>query len=159
MIKKTFHHLITARRKELPFIVLFAFISTFLLARFVVYLIFNEILTPTLFNYVSLRGEVIHIHHLSYGIVLMSIISFLSIALPHIYQKRPHTFSYLYGLSLGLIVDEFALWLQLEDNYYDRLSYDAFITVSAILLLTVYFPEFWKWVHTRVLKKGWKEIK
>jgi len=159
MIRKTFTSLILARRRELPFIILFAFISTFLVARLVVYLIFNGILPETLFNYVSLRGEVVHIHHLSYGIIIMSIISFISIALPHLYQKRAHTFSYLYGISLGLIVDEFALWLQLEDNYYDRISYDAFITVSAILMLVVYFPEFLRWIKTKVAKRGWKEIR
>jgi len=158
MLRKTLHSLFIARRKEIPFIILFAFISTFLIARLVVYLIYHQVLPP-MFMYVSLRGEVVHVHHLTYGIIIISVVGFIAIALPNILQKRAHTLSYLYGIGLGLIVDEFALWLQLEDNYFHRISYDAFITVTALLLLIVYFRDFQRWFTTKLLKRGIAEIK
>lgn len=108
-------------------------------------MIYSELIQPT-FLYVTFgRNDVIHVHHLAYGIVILSIIGFIAVVFPHLIQKKPHLSAILYGVSLGLIFDEAALWLRLEDDYYHRLSYDAIIGVGSVLGLAAYFAPFWGW--------------
>ncbi len=76
----------------------------------------------------------LHIHHLVWGIWLVLGSGFLSIAL------RPNGFwaealAVLFGIGAGLTLDEFALWLRLDDVYWSkegRASLDAVI-VAALL--------------------------
>jgi hypothetical protein len=76
----------------------------------------------------------LHIHHLVWGIWLALGSGFLSIAL------RPDGFwaealAVLFGIGAGLTLDEFALWLRLDDVYWSkegRASLDAVI-VAALL--------------------------
>ena len=99
-----------------------------------------------MFLYVTVgRGDVVHVHHLVYGIVILSIIGFISTVFPQLIQRKPHLAAILYGISLGLIFDEAALWLRLEDDYDHRLSYDAIIMVGSLLGLAAYFAPFWRW--------------
>lgn len=145
MIKKTLNSLFIARRKEIPFLIFLSFLITFAGARLLVGLIYSGALQP-MFLYVSVGiGDVIHVHHLVYGIVIMSIISFVSVVFPQLIQRKPHLAAILYGFSLGLIFDEAALWLRLEDDYDHRLSYDAVIMVGSFLGLAAYFAPFWRW--------------
>ncbi|KKT42695.1 MAG: hypothetical protein UW31_C0006G0115, partial [Candidatus Collierbacteria bacterium GW2011_GWA2_44_13] len=54
----------------------------------------------------------------------------------------------LYGFALGVAFDEFAMWIQLDDIYKDRSTYDAILIITLILLNIVYFEDFWKkWGH------------
>jgi len=157
MIRKTFHHLFVAKHRELPFLIFLSFLLTFIVARLWVYLMYIGVLPP-MFNYVTVRGEVIHIHHLSYGVVILAVLGFLAIVYPKFVEKWSHTASILYGVGLSLIVDETALWLSLEDDYYHRLSYDGVIITCTILLLVVYFPDFWVWAK-KASKKAWTHFK
>lgn len=152
MIKKTLHTLFISKRKELPFLILLSFLVTFALARGVVWLMYAQIIPP-MFNFVTIRGEVIHVHHLSYGVFILCVIGFIAICYPKFLEKWAHTAAILYGAGLGLIIDETALWLSLEDDYYHRLSYDAVIFTCTILLLVVYFPPFWRWAHRKITKR------
>jgi len=76
----------------------------------------------------------LHIHHLVWGICLSLASGFLSIAL------RPRglggdALAVLFGVGAGLTLDEFALWLRLDDVYWaeeGRASLDAVI-VAALL--------------------------
>jgi len=43
-----------------------------------------------------------------------------------------------------LAFDEFAMWIQLENVYRDRSTYDAIMVITLILLNVVYFGDFWK---------------
>ncbi len=84
----------------------------------------------------------LHIHHLVWGIALILISGFLAIAL------RPHS-PWLeivaggFGIGAGLTLDEYALWLHLEDVYWTeegRRSVDAVIVaalIAALILLGV----------------------
>jgi len=153
MLKKTFHHLFVSRHREIPFLIFLAFLLTFVIARLWVYLMYAQVIPP-MFNFITVRGEVIHIHHLSYGVVILSVLGYLAIAYPKFVEKWAHTASILYGVGLGLIIDETALWLSLSDDYYHRLSYDGVILTCSILLLVVYFPDFWKWAK-KAGKRAW----
>jgi hypothetical protein len=76
----------------------------------------------------------LHIHHLVFGIVAMMLAGFLSFALQ---PSDPwvEVLAAIFGIGMGLTLDEFALWLYLEDVYWSeegRNSVDAVI-FAAIL--------------------------
>jgi hypothetical protein len=61
----------------------------------------------------------VHVHHLVFGIVLMiaaGAISFAGFAVSPIYEIC----AFLFGVGIGLTIDEFALWLYLDDVYWAR---------------------------------------
>ena len=76
----------------------------------------------------------VHIHHLVFGIVVMMFAGFLSFVL----QPASPWFEILagvFGVGMGLTLDEFALWLYLEDVYWaeeGRSSVDAVIFAAII---------------------------
>lgn len=119
--------------KEIPFLIMLSFLGTFVLSRVVVYLIPG----------VSLNVRSVHVHHFAYGIFLLAFLGYYLLTQPRSPKLRIKL-SLLYGIALGLAMDEFAMWIQLENSYYDRASYDAIVVVSLILLNIVYFEGFWK---------------
>lgn len=75
-----------------------------------------------------------HIHHLVFGIVGMMIAGFLSFALQP-GEPWVEILAALFGIGMGLTLDEFALWLYLEDVYWSeegRNSVDAVIFAAII---------------------------
>jgi lysyl-tRNA synthetase class 2 len=79
-------------------------------------------------------GGGLHIHHLVFGIVLMMVAGFVSFAvLPDSPWREILAASF--GVAMGLTLDEFALWLYLEDVYWaeeGRRSVDAVIFAAII---------------------------
>ncbi len=76
----------------------------------------------------------VHVHHLVFGIVLLMLAGFLQFALE---PDSPwlEIFALGFGVGAGLTLDEYALWLHLEDVYWaeeGRRSVDAVI-VAAVL--------------------------
>ncbi len=76
----------------------------------------------------------LHIHHLVFGIVLLLVAGFLAFALQ---PGSPwlEILAALFGIGVGLTLDEFALWLYLEDVYWSeegRRSVDAVIFAAII---------------------------
>lgn len=77
----------------------------------------------------------VHLHHLVFGIVLMMAagsISFAGFATPPIYEICALAF----GVGVGLTIDEFALWVYLDDVYWTkegRASIDAAVIGAAFL--------------------------
>jgi hypothetical protein len=74
-------------------------------------------------------GSGLHIHHLVWGICLVLVTGFLGFALQ---PDDPwlEILAVLFGIGMGLTLDEFALWLHLEDVYWTdegRESVDAVI--------------------------------
>jgi hypothetical protein len=76
----------------------------------------------------------LHIHHLVFGIVFMMVAGFAAFAI----QPDSPWFEVaagVFGVGLGLTLDEFALWLHLEDVYWSdegRSSVDAVIFAAII---------------------------
>ena len=110
-----------------------SFLGTFALSRVVTFIIPGT----------SLRVRGVHVHHFAYGIFLLAILGYFLLTQPRSPKTRLKL-SLLYGVALGLAMDEFAMWIQLEDAYYDRSSYDAIVLISLFLLNIVYFEDFWK---------------
>jgi len=135
---KPWHLLRPKTGKEIPFLILISFLTAFALSRFVTSLPFPNL-------YLKVRG--IHVHHFTYGIFILGIVGFLSLVLERT-NKLKLQLAVLYGLGLGLAFDEFAMWIQLEDVYRDRSTYDAIVIIALLLLNIVYFSDFWKkWGH------------
>jgi lysyl-tRNA synthetase class 2 len=79
-------------------------------------------------------GSGLHIHHLVWGIVTVMLTGFLGFALEPGSPWR-EVLEVLFGIGCGLTLDEFALWLHLEDVYWStegRSSVDA--VVVAVLI-------------------------
>ncbi len=82
------------------------------------------------------RGGV-HVHHLVFGIVMMMVagtISFAGFAVSPIYEIC----AVFFGIGIGLTIDEFALWVHLDDVYWaedGRRSIDATMIAAAGLVL------------------------
>ena len=59
----------------------------------------------------------LHIHHLVFGIVLMMLAGFIAFAIQP-YSPWFEITAGLFGIGMGLTLDEFALWLYLDDVYW-----------------------------------------
>ena len=76
----------------------------------------------------------LHLHHLVWGIVLLLLSGFLNFALGPT-GTWLDVLAALFGIGAGLTLDEFALWIHLEDVYWSeqgRASLDA-VLVAALL--------------------------
>ena len=111
---------------------LFSFIVTFVLSRICVLLIMSDEM-PNF--YFFLHGT--HVHHLNYGIFLMSAVCGYSVF------RRPagraaEITALIYGVAMGLTFDEFGMWLHLGGSYWQRASVDAVIVVAALFGLVAF---------------------
>lgn len=123
--------------KEIPFLILISFLTTFIISRAFV-LFFPDV-------FVTIKGN--HIHHFAYGIILLAICNLLLLTQPRTHKFRLRL-SIIYGFSLGLAFDEFVMWTQLDEIYWNRTNIDAVSIVTLVLLNIVYFDGFWKkWGH------------
>lgn len=143
--KDILHKVFISKRKEIPFIITISFILSFVITRIWVYLMYQGHL-PSMFVYI--KG--VHVHHLNFGIFLLSVIGFITLVYQDFSKRYVHVLSLIYGIALAWTFDELALWLLLEDDYYHRLSYDAIITISAFLLSIVYFQGFYPWIAKKL---------
>lgn len=130
---RTLHRLKPKIGKEIPFLVMISFLGTFLLSRLIVYYLPD----------VALKVRGTHVHHFAYGIFLLAILGYFTLT-QQISPKIRLRLSLLYGVALGLALDEFAMWIELEDIYYDRTSFDALMIVTLLFLNIIYFDGFWK---------------
>jgi hypothetical protein len=135
-------HLDYRRRATLRMLV--SFIVTFGLVRLITYAI-HQNLGP--FHDIVLGGGAtgsIHIHHYIWGLVLIAVSGFLALSLD---APRWHPILAIpFGIGLALVLDEFALLLQLKDVYWakqGRVSIDVAILAAAFLALCYVGQRFW----------------
>ena len=124
----------SASTTHLARLVLVAFLLTFTCARTFVFLIMSRSI-PDL--YLHVKGT--HVHHLNYGIFLLSIIG------GYLVFRRPtgrtlQVAALLYGIGMGLTFDEFGMWIHLGGSYWQRASWDAITVVAAVLALIAFAP-------------------
>lgn len=87
----------------------------------------------------SVKTGGIHVHHLVFGIALMLGAGFVGFALQPA-SPWQEVVAGLFGIGAGLTVDEFALWLYLEDVYWTaegRSSVDVAVICAALALLVL----------------------
>jgi lysyl-tRNA synthetase class 2 len=81
----------------------------------------------------------LHVHHLVFGIITMMVAGTLGFAA---FGHSPLTeiCAFFFGIGVGLTIDEFALWVYLEDVYWaeqGRTSIDATVIAAALIGLIV----------------------
>jgi hypothetical protein len=111
---------------------LFSFILTFILSRISVFLIMARMM-PNLYCFV--QGT--HVHHLNYGIFLLSAVCGYSVFRRPTGRKAEIT-ALIYGVAMGLTFDEFGMWLHLGGSYWQRASVDAVILLAAVFGLVAF---------------------
>jgi len=93
----------------------------------------------------SVTSGDLHIHHLVWGIILLLLCGFLGFATTPI-TPWTQILAVLFGIGAGFTLDEFALWLRLDDVYWGpegRRSVDAVLLATLVgLLLLVGFSPF-----------------
>ncbi len=108
---------------------LFGFLVTFIIARICVFLI----MTGSVPNmYLFMHGT--HVHHLNYGIFLLSFVAGYSVFRRPTGRGAQRT-ALAYGVAMGLTFDEFGMWLNLGGSYWQRASVDAVIVVAGVFAL------------------------
>lgn len=133
----------SSTNKKLIAIIISSFLVTFIISRLFVYLVLGHWM-PDFF--LTIKG--VHIHHFAYGFVILALVGL------YLLLKRPspdssifHWIAWFYGIGLGLTIDEFGMWIRLEDEYWTRQSYDAVIIVVLLLLNIAYFKLVVKWFY------------
>jgi len=128
---------ILANEKQGLFLVLVGFILSFAFIRMSTRLMRSPKVPWWPGSVVSDGG--VHLHHLVFGIVTMMIAGaagFLSLG------ESPYTevCAFFFGVGAGLTIDEFALWVYLDDVYWaeqGRSSIDATVIAAAGMLLVL----------------------
>jgi hypothetical protein len=86
-----------------------------------------------------------HIHHMFWGILLLMTMGYLGLA-TDVGSPWIELVGIAFGIGLGLTLDEFALWLNLQDVYWSekgRQSIDAVIVATLMLVLALLGLQFW----------------
>jgi len=134
-------------RREAALLMWVAFIGTFVFLRLLTFGIRYHLLPVK--NVVTSSG--LHIHHFVWGIVILLIVGFLGIT---IWSERLHPWlATIFGIAAALVIDEYALWLNLQDVYWlpaGRSSIDIAILFAAVLGLYYAADRFWRKVVTEV---------
>jgi hypothetical protein len=149
-------HLIQTDRED-RFLIWVSFSITFLFVRFVTHSIRDQRFTRVFHNVQGKGGP--HIHHLVFGIIGLLAIGFIAIGRHPRAAWIRRILAVLYGVSAALTLDEFALWLNLEDVYWQRQgreSIDAAIVAAALfgasvegqgLIRAMAHDTLWLWRH------------
>ena len=101
------------------------------------------------FHDISMRGR--HIHHLVWGILLLLLVGYLWLVevgtgAASSTQWPGRLTSMLFGVAAALTLDEFALWLNLRDVYWEREgreSFEALALFGGLLAIGIFGRSFW----------------
>jgi hypothetical protein len=135
---KLIHENIPDRPHRRLFLASISFFITFLAVRLLVAAVVHHI-GP--FTWVTMGGR--HIHHLVWGILILLVVGY-GYLLEIGSEGTPRSIftsslmSILYGAGAALTLDEFALWLNLENDYWNkqgRESIDAVVLFGALLAI------------------------
>jgi hypothetical protein len=125
-------HFLAEPGQRAGFVLLGSFLATFLFIRTSTRLMRSP-KVPWWPGSISTKGG-LHIHHLVFGIVLLLLAGFLEFALAPL-NGWLEVLAALFGIGAGLTLDEFALWVHLEDVYWaeqGRASVDAVVIATLL---------------------------
>jgi hypothetical protein len=149
-----FHLHVHDRPKRRLLLAAIGFFITFAVARSLAYAAYRSV-GP--FHYVYIGGT--HIHHLVWGILLILAVGFCWLIEVGTGAKSSsllasRLMSLLYGVGAALTLDEFALWLNVQEGVYwtrrDFASLDAVILFGAVLLIGIWGRDFLKAVGIEI---------
>ena len=87
-----------------------------------------------------------HVHHLNYGIFILSAVGALLVFVTQPNDKLRKLCALLYGIGMALTFDEFGMWLHLGGSYWQRGSFDAVIVILSVFGWIAFLP---KWERMR----------
>jgi hypothetical protein len=125
-------HFLDDRGQRSGFILLGAFLGAFLFIRTSARLIRSPKVSWWPGSVKTKSG--LHLHHLVWGICLMMSSGFLNFALKP-GSPWAEVLAAAFGIGAGLTLDEFALWVRLEDVYWSqegRISLDAVVVATLL---------------------------
>jgi hypothetical protein len=131
------------RRSQIALVSWTGFTVTFATVRGITWAIRNEV-GP--FRNISFGGA--HIHHYMWGILLLGVSGGTALSIPPT-EDSTTTLATVYGVGAALIVDEFALLLDLEDVYWakqGRVSVDIGVGVISMLGSYLAAVPFWHYL-------------
>ena len=140
-LKKVYRSRFPESRRERLFLASLGFFTTAVVVRAITVAIHHNI-GP--FHDVSMRGR--HIHHLVWGILLLMLVGYawlieLGTGAASSSRWSGRLTSMIYGVAAALTLDEFALWLNLRDVYWEREgreSYEALAVFGGLLAVGVF---------------------
>src|SRR5579875_1175486 len=130
-------------RRERQFLSSVSFFTTFGVVRAITHAIHDNV-GP--FRNITPGGR--HIHHMTFGIsglLLVGYLWMLEFGMDERQRRASRTTSIAYGAGAALTLDEFALWLNLQDDYWTkqgRESIDAVVLFGSLLSASVIGREF-----------------
>ncbi len=136
--------------KEIHFLVLIAFVCSFGFIRGSAHMIRAQVSWWP--GNVQTKGGT-HVHHLVWGILLLLGTGYVGLA-TDVESPWLELVAIGFGVGMGLTMDEFALWLNLEDVYWQekgRQSIDAVVITTALLVIALLGLQFWIDVYDAVL--------
>ena len=113
---------------SLAFPILFTFVLTFAVSRIISHL------WPQIFFQPSVG---LHVHHYTYGIFILAAAGYIALAIKS--ARARFWTAMLLGIGLGLAMDEFGMWLRLNDDDLARWSYDGFNITIGLFLFVICF--------------------
>lgn len=143
-IRALYHKHFKDRRKERQLFSTGSFFVTFAAVRGITHAIRAE---RGPFKNITPGGR--HIHHMTFGIAGLLSVGYLWLLEIGVNEQRgaSKATSLVYGAGAALTLDEFALWLNLEDDYWTkqgRQSIDAVAMFGSLLVLSVLGKGFFK---------------
>jgi hypothetical protein len=149
-ITRAYDDHIQAPGKELHFLILIAFVLSFGFIRTSAHMIRAQVSWwPG--NVETKSGT--HVHHLVWGILLLLSMGYIGIS-TDIGSPWLEFVAIAFGIGMGLTMDEFALWLNLQDVYWQekgRQSIDAVVVTVCMLVIALLGLQFWIDVWDAVL--------
>jgi hypothetical protein len=141
---------IEAAGKEYHFLILLAFLLSWGFIRTSAHMIRAQVSWWP--GNVQTKGGT-HIHHLVWGILLLLSMGYIGISFD-LGSPWIELVAIAFGIGMGLALDEFALWLNLQDVYWSekgRQSIDAVVVATCLLVISLLGLQFWIDVHEAVI--------
>lgn len=131
--------------KQPQFFLLDSFLLTFTSVRLITHAIKDDRFKRVLHNVKGPGG--VHIHHMVPGIIMTLTFGYLGVSEPEPKRRSLHALGF--GAGAALTLDEFALWLNLQDVYWEkqgRRSIDAVVVAGTVMTIGLTGAKFW--LHT-----------
>lgn len=152
-LKRIYQNQFTESRRERLFLASVGFFTTVFVVRGITIAIHHD-LGP--FHDVSMHGR--HIHHLVWGIMLLLTVGYawlveLGTGATSSSRWSGRLTSMLFGVAAALTLDEFALWLNLRDVYWEREgreSFEALALFGGLLAIGIFGRAFWRGIATEL---------
>jgi hypothetical protein len=149
-IQRAYETHIEAAGNELHFLLLLSFLCSFGFIRTSAHMIRAQVSWWP--GNVQTKGGT-HIHHLVWGILLVLTMGYLGLSFD-LGTPWIELVVIVFGIGMGLTLDEFALWLNLKDVYWQeqgRQSIDAVVVTTTLLVISLLGLQFWIDVREAIL--------